>query len=90
MKISKKSNISKKVVNYVFIEIPNILHKYFIIQYQTDPLGEKDAHKFFYVDESLFSHRKGKAICILGAVDTTNKDFRFKGSYDRDSNTLQI
>lgn len=43
MKNSKNVNISKKVVNQVFNEIRNILHKYYIIQYQTEPLGEKDA-----------------------------------------------
>lgn len=55
------------------------MNKYFIIQYQIEPIGEKNASRYFSVDESLFCHRNIKAILILGAVDNIRKDFRLEG-----------
>ena len=52
-------------------------------------MGEINASGFYSVDESLFGHRKGKQVWILGAIDNTNRDFRLEASYQRDGATLE-
>lgn len=89
IKETKKIKVSKEIVFKVFKEARNIIYIYLLRYYQTDLLGELNQRDYFSVDESLFGHRKGKQIWILGIINNTNKDFCLEGAYRRDSATLE-
>ena len=73
--------VSDKLIRKVFTEMRKIICKYLKIEYQSKPLGEKDAEKYFSVDESLINHYKGKKVWLLGISDNLSKDFRIEASY---------
>ena len=56
--------------------------KYLKIEYQSNPLGEKDGNKYFSADESLINHYKGRQIWLLGICDNITKNFRIETSYN--------
>ena len=86
---SKHLTISKTIILKVYKELRYVIYRYLYISYQTEPLGESNKNQYFSVDESLFSHRNGKQIWILGIINNTSKEFRLEGSYKRDARTLE-
>lgn len=89
MKNEKHKNVSIKQIYNIYSEIRNVIYEYYFRLYQNEKLGEINASGFYSVDESLFGHRKGKQVWILGAIDNTNRDFRLEATYQRDGATLE-
>ena len=67
----------------------NIIYKYQHIVYETEIFGEKDKNSFFAIDESLFGHRQGKQLWIIGAINTQSKEFRLEGVYERNGENIK-
>ena len=79
LKKELNQSISLETINNIYGEIRNVIGKYYNILYQSEILGEKDAHRNFSVDESLFCHNQnGEDIWVLGIVDNISKDFRLE------------
>lgn len=51
---------SEKLIAKVYIEIRRAICKFLKLEYQSNPLGEKDSNKFLLADETLINHYKGR------------------------------
>ena len=84
-----KLNTPEKLTRKVYTELRRVFCKYLKIEYQSNPLGEKDGNKYFSADESLINHYKGRQIWLLGICDNITKNFRIEASYNRDATELK-
>lgn len=66
MKQSFNVTITKVTIYKIYKVFRNIIYKYILIVYQTEPLGELNERSFFSIDESLFSHQNTKQLWIKG------------------------
>ena len=77
-------------IGNILNEIRKIFCRYYIIEYHSNLLGERDANNNFSIDESLFTHNlKGEQILAIGCVNSSTKDCRLKTVCNRNSETLQ-
>ena len=77
-------------IRNILNEIRKIFYRYYIIEYQSNLLGERDANNNFSIDESLFTHNlKGEQIWVIGCVNNSTKDFRVEAVCNRNSETLK-
>ena len=61
------------------------------LYYSTDLLSDKNTHKNLAIDESLFTHGKnGMQIWVIGAINTTTKEFRIEPIKERNSETIKL
>lgn len=81
----KNIKISNRSINKIYKELRNIICEYLLIVYESEPLSEKKENSYFEIDESLFGHRDGKPIWIIGAINTQNKSFRLEGVNERNA-----
>ena len=85
-----KENININTIREIFKEIRRVIVEYYFILYQSEILGERDAHDYFSIDESLFTHLKdGTKIWIIGIINNANKDYRIEVSKTKDSESLK-
>ena len=57
-------------IRNILNEIRKIFYRYYIIEYQSNLLGERDANNNFSFDESLFTHNlKGEQIWVIGCLN---------------------
>ena len=49
----------------------------------------EDKNSFLAIDESLFGHRQGKQLWIIGAINTQSKEFRLEGVYERNGENIK-
>ena len=85
----KHRTISSNVLNKIYKELRTIIYDYMRIVYASEIFAPKNAHSFFAVDECLFSHKNGRQIWILGAINTQTKEFRLEATLDRSEATLK-
>lgn len=52
-----QKNINISAISKILQDIRDILYHYYNIEYQSNLLGEKNAHGTFSVDEALFTHK---------------------------------
>ena len=48
--------ISEDLIRKFYTKIRRYIYLYYIIEYETELIGEINAHKYYALDESLFSH----------------------------------
>lgn len=85
-----KENININTLRAIYKEIRNIICRYYFILYQSESLGEFNAHEYFSIDESLFTHLKdGTQIWVIGIINNLTKDFRLEATKSRDAETLE-
>ena len=85
----KNRNISITLLNKILKELRNIIYDYMHIVYESELFGPKNTHSYFAVDECLFSHKNGRKIWILGAINTQTTEFRLEATLDRSEITLK-
>ena len=83
----KGLNITKATIRREYYELSKIISKYFKIIYQSELLGNLNANHYYSIYESL--------IIIIMAIskafryDYITKDFRVKGSFNKDTETMK-
>ena len=53
-------------INDIYKAMRNVIYDYLKRAYQTVSLGVENKNAYFAVDESLFGHKNGKQIWLLG------------------------
>ena len=55
-----------------------------------DRLTETNAHNLIAIDESLFTHKEGKQVWIVGLINLNTNEIRLEVVEDRSENTMEI
>ena len=84
-----KYTISKNKIYEIYSTIRNIIYKYLKFEYRSSPLADENENGYFSIDESLFAHKNGKQIWLLGIINNSTKDFRIEGTYERTTDCIQ-
>jgi len=82
--------ISEALIRKFNTKIRRYIYLYYIIEYETELKGEINAHKYYALDESLFSHDiNGRSLWVFWLTETGSKDFRVVLTRERDGETLK-
>ena len=80
--MKKKVLISDKVVRKGYKEIRDIIYRYYLKVYESEPLGLLNEHKYFSYDESLFYHTKDHSqVYVLCIINNSKKRFTTGRNY---------
>ena len=80
------STITKEIDNVKFCIAEYLKYAYKIVQIGGDP----EANRTVAIDETLITHKDGKQVWIVGAIDTTTKNVRLDYLPERNGHNLKI
>lgn len=90
LKNTRRYEISEIHIRNIYTKARKYIYLYYIAEYEAEMLGEINQHKFYSIDESLFSHHiHGNQLWALGLTDNITKNFRLVLTKDREGPTLR-
>ena len=82
--------LSDKIIHEFNTEIRKIIYKYYLIEYETETLGNKNANNYYAVDENnMAKDLKGNKIWCLGIKEAQGPNFWIVLTRERDTATLK-
>ena len=83
-------NLSEAFVRKVYDKIRKYIYYYYLLEYNTEFIGDYNQNRYYAIDESMFCHDINKQqLWVLGLLDTKTKEFPLVVAKHRNTESLK-